>query len=102
MLNPKFIDELTRKVLDTLPEGVVQVQNDIRKNIRAAVSAAFERMDLVTRQEFDVQVGVLARTREKLSALEEKVTKLEQELASAQPTTSQSKNRGKTAPKGES
>lgn len=84
MLNPKFIDELTRKIVDTLPEGIVQLQSDIRKNIRAAVAAAFERMDLVTRQEFDVQVGVLARTREKLSALEEKVAKLEQEAASTQ------------------
>jgi BMFP domain-containing protein YqiC len=97
MLNPKFIDELTRRIVDTLPEGIVQLQSDIRKNIRAAVSAAFERMDLVTRQEFDVQVGVLARTREKLSALEEKIAKLEQEAASAQP-----RSRTKASPKRES
>ncbi|MGC1955122.1 MAG: accessory factor UbiK family protein [Gammaproteobacteria bacterium] len=97
MLNPKFIDELTRKIVDTLPEGIAQLQNDIRKNIRAAVSSAFERMDLVTRQEFDVQAGVLARTREKLSALEAKVAALEQDAASGQP-----KNRGKASPKRES
>ncbi|MFZ0254321.1 MAG: accessory factor UbiK family protein [Gammaproteobacteria bacterium] len=97
MLNPKFIDELTRKIVDTLPEGIAQLQNDIRKNIRAAVASAFERMDLVTRQEFDVQAGVLARTREKLSALEEKVAALEQEAASGQP-----KSRSKASPKRES
>lgn len=97
MLNPKFIDELTRKVVETLPEGIVQLQSDIRKNIRATVAATLERMDLVTRQEFDVQVGVLARTREKLSALEQRVAQLEQEAV-----ISQSKSRGKTSPKRES
>lgn len=97
MLNPKFIDELTRKIVDTLPEGILQLQSDVRKNIRATVAAALERMDLVTRQEFDVQVGVLGRTREKLSVLEEKVAQLERETAGAQRKT-----RGKASPKGES
>lgn len=96
MFNPKFIDELTRKIVDTLPEGILQLQSDVRKNIRAAVAATLERMDLVTRQEFDVQVGVLARTREKLSILEERVAKLEQQAATAPP-----KGRGKASPKGD-
>ncbi|MGF1615892.1 MAG: accessory factor UbiK family protein [Gammaproteobacteria bacterium] len=96
MFDPKLIDELTRKIADTLPQGVTQLQSDMAKNMRAVMAATLERMDLVTRQEFDVQVGVLTRTREKLAVLEAKVAKLEQEIAS-----SHSKSRGKAAPKGE-
>lgn len=86
MLNPKFIDELTRRIVDSLPEGIVQLQSDVRKNIRAVIAATLERMDLVTRQEFDVQVGVLTRTREKLAELEEKVAKLESKAPRSQST----------------
>jgi len=50
---------------------------DIEKNVRAMMSQGFQRMDLVTREEFDIQSRVLAKTREKLEALEAKVTELE-------------------------
>lgn len=57
---------------------------DIEKNARALLSSAFARLDLVTREEFDIQAAVLARTREKLGALEARVTALE---AAAKRTT---------------
>jgi BMFP domain-containing protein YqiC len=50
---------------------------DIEKNVRSMISQGFQRMDLVTREEFDIQSRVLAKTREKLEALEAKVTELE-------------------------
>ena len=78
MITAKMLDELTRLVAQALPDGFGQLQSDVEKNIRAALSAALSRMDLVTRDEFDVQAGVLARTREKLTVLEKRVRELEQ------------------------
>ena len=78
MITTKMLDELTRRVAQALPEGLGQLQTDVEKNVRAALSAALSRMDLVTRDEFDVQTGVLARTREKLTVLERRVRELEQ------------------------
>ena len=78
MITAKMLDELTRRVAQALPDGFGQLQSDVENNIRAALSAALSRMDLVTRDEFDVQAGVLARTREKLTVLEKRVRELEQ------------------------
>ena len=77
MIDPKTLDGLVAKIAAGLPAGLGQVHEDLRNNIHAAVSAALARMDLVSREEFDVQSAVLARTREKLSALEAKVSELE-------------------------
>ena len=78
MITTSMLDELTRRVAQALPEGLGQLQSDMERNIRAALTAALARMDLVTRTEFDVQAGVLARTREKLTALEQRVSELEE------------------------
>jgi ubiquinone biosynthesis accessory factor UbiK len=78
MINPKFLDELSQKVLDALPQGLDHLGNDLRANLRLALSSALKDMDLVSREEFDVQAAVLARTREKLAGLEETVAALEQ------------------------
>ncbi|MGD8568248.1 MAG: accessory factor UbiK family protein [Gammaproteobacteria bacterium] len=75
--DPKQFDELTDKVVNLLPKGVRNVQQDIEKNIRALMQSTFSKMDLVTREEFDVQTAVLARTREKLEQLEKQVAELE-------------------------
>lgn len=83
MLGPKIIDELMRRVQESLPEGIDRLQDDIQRNLRVTLSAALSRMDLVTREEFDVQAGVLAKTREKLLVLEQKVAALEQTLRPA-------------------
>lgn len=75
--DPKQLDDLTDKVVNLLPKGVRNVQQDIEKNIRALMQSTFAKMDLVTREEFDVQAAVLARTREKLEQLEKQVAELE-------------------------
>jgi BMFP domain-containing protein YqiC len=80
MLDPKHLDELTQRLSNLIPQGVKNVQSDIEKNIRSVLQSAFAKMDLVTREEFDVQSAVLTRTRAKLDALEKQVAALEQQL----------------------
>lgn len=77
MLDPKKIDEIVQGLSKALPPGLVSMQADVEKNFRAALSGMFAKLDLVTREEFDVQTQVLQRTREKLEALEQRVSELE-------------------------
>jgi len=79
-LDPKKLDELARGVLDKLPAGFQTLQQDMEKNLRAALQATLAKMELVTRDEFDVQSAVLQRSREKLEALEARVAELEKQL----------------------
>jgi BMFP domain-containing protein YqiC len=76
-MDPRFIDELARKLSAAVPQGLTNVRRDLEDNFKAVLQGALSRMDLVTRQEFDVQAGVLKRTREKLEALEAKLAALE-------------------------
>jgi len=78
MLDTKKIEEVIKTISDAMPSGVTGLQADVEKNVRAAMSATFAKLDLVTREEFDVQTQVLHRTREKLEALEKRVAELEQ------------------------
>lgn len=80
MLQTKFIDELVAEVGKLLPSGLGNAQQDAAKNLRAVLERNFNRMGLVTREEYDVQCAVLARTREKVEALEQRVANLESEL----------------------
>lgn len=81
MLDPKHLDELTQRLAGSLPKGLQVLQEDISRNLRATLEAGLGRLDLVTREEFDVQAAVLARTREKLDRLEAQVARLEREQA---------------------
>ncbi len=78
MLNTKFIDDLARQISSSIPSGVKGLQRDVEKNIHTLLQGAFAKLDLVTREEFDVQSKVLTRTREKLEALERLVAELEE------------------------
>ena len=79
-MDPKTLDDLARKVADAMPAGLRVMQEDLERNLRAALQSALGKLDLVTREEFDVQAAVLARTREKLEALEGRVAVLEKAL----------------------
>ncbi len=79
MLDTKFIDDLARRISDNIPAGIKGAQQDIEKNIHTLLQSTFARLDLVTREEFDTQTRVLARTREKLEQLEKTVAALEAE-----------------------
>lgn len=80
MLDPRVLDNLSRRVADGMPRGLASLQEDFQRNLRAALEAALRRLDLVSRDEFDIQQAVLARTREKLEALEQRVAELEARL----------------------
>ena len=71
------LERLSRLIADAFPG---ELTADLKKNLDATIRAALERMNLVTREELEVQEAVLARTREKLKALEAKVAELEQNL----------------------
>ncbi|MBT2970221.1 MAG: hypothetical protein B6D72_00435 [gamma proteobacterium symbiont of Ctena orbiculata] len=78
MIDPKLIDELTTRLSATLPGGIQALQADVTKNLRAALESGLAKLDLVTREEFEVQSAVLARTREKLERLEAEIKALEE------------------------
>lgn len=77
MIDPKHINELVRNIFDALPEGLKNIPQDTEAHLRAAIQNGFSKMDLVTREEFDTQVAVLKKTREKLEKLEVELKKLE-------------------------
>jgi len=80
MIDPRRFDDLARRIQANLPPGLDGVREDVTRNIRAVMAAGIARMDLVEREEFDVQSAVLARTREKLEALELRVRALEEQF----------------------
>lgn len=85
MLDPKQLDDLVRRMSSAMPKGLQMLQEDINRNLRASLEAGLNRLDLVTREEFDVQSAVLARTREKVTQLEAQVAALEAALALRHP-----------------
>jgi BMFP domain-containing protein YqiC len=78
-MNEKVLSDLSARLAAMAGAHPAQ---DLERNIRAMLASAFARLDLVTREEFDVQAQVLARTREKLAALEARVARLEAARAS--------------------
>ncbi|WP_039960613.1 accessory factor UbiK family protein [endosymbiont of Riftia pachyptila] len=81
MFDPKLIDELAERLAGSVPGGIQLLQADLQKNLRTTLEAGLTRMNLVTREEFDVQRAVLTRTREKLSRLEAEIRELEAQIA---------------------
>lgn len=76
-METRFLDDLNKKVSELIAASPAR---DIEKNLRALLSSAFSRLDLVTREEFDIQQEVLGRTREKLQQMEARVADLEARL----------------------
>jgi len=74
MLDPKILDELSARLAEIAASGPAR---DLEKNARALLNGFFARLDFVTREEFEVQREVLARTREKLEALQARLAELE-------------------------
>ncbi len=75
------IDEIARRLLESVPPAFRSMQHDLEANFRAVLRGSLGKLDLVTRDEFDAQVKVLERTRSKLEALELKVQALEAQAA---------------------
>lgn len=77
MIDLKLIDDLSRKLAESLPPGLSRLKEETGEQFRLVLTRAFERMNLVTREEFDAQSAVLARTREKLTRLQRQIEELE-------------------------
>ncbi|WP_137937679.1 accessory factor UbiK family protein [Chitinivorax sp. B] len=83
MLRQKILEDISAKIGETLASSPAK---DVEKNMKAMLGAAFSRLDLVTREEFDVQQEVLKRTREKLTQLEVRLAELEKAAKATAPT----------------
>ena len=89
MIDLNHIDDLARRLSELVPPGLRASGEELQASFRSALQAGLGRLDLVTREEFDVQRAVLLRTREKLEALERSVEDLEARLhAAGQPRPS--------------
>ena len=79
MMNAKFIDELNARIVSFLQQTPVA---EVGQNLKVLLSSSLSKLDLVSREEFDLQTQVLARTREKLASLEARVALVERPTAS--------------------
>jgi ubiquinone biosynthesis accessory factor UbiK len=79
--DPRFLDDLARRFAAAVPPQLAALRDDLEANFKSVLQAGLAKLDLVTRQEFDAQAGVLGRTREKLESLEARLASLEAELA---------------------
>ncbi|VAW68168.1 hypothetical protein MNBD_GAMMA10-2253 [hydrothermal vent metagenome] len=77
MINSQRINDLTKKLMELIPEGAKALQTDVNKNIKAILESGLQQMNLVSREEFDVQTALLERTLLKLRTLEEQFKDLE-------------------------
>ncbi|MDD1625638.1 MAG: accessory factor UbiK family protein [Methylococcaceae bacterium] len=80
MFDPKAIDDIANRLAGAIPPGLNNLKEDLEKTFRAILQGALGKLDLVTREEFEVQKMVLAKTRSKLEDLEKRVTEMEQNV----------------------
>ena len=85
MIDLAQLDELARRLSGLVPPSMREGREELQKNFKAVLQSGLSRLDLVTREEFDVQRAVLLRTREKLDALERAVAALEAAAPSSAP-----------------
>jgi BMFP domain-containing protein YqiC len=85
MFDPKLAQDMAKQFVDSLPPGVKAFQQEVENRLKQFLQQSFSKMDLVTREEFDIQTQVLAKTRAKLTALEETVQALEKQLSDNNP-----------------
>ncbi len=85
MIDLNHIDDLARRLSDLVPPGLRESREELQDAFKGALQSGLSRLDLVTREEFDVQRAVLLRTREKLEALEHTVATLEKQLSAPSP-----------------
>lgn len=80
MIDPKILDNLASRLAAALPPGIKEIKQDAEKNFRAILDGTFAKLNLVTREEFDVQAAVLGRTHAKVQELVEQIMRLETRL----------------------
>lgn len=82
MFDPKSLDDIARRLADSVPAPLRQLQQDMEKNFTVILQSALSRLNLVTREEFDVQAAVLARSRARVETLEKRLAELETRMTS--------------------
>ena len=80
IFNSNSLDELARRLAEAVPESVRNMGRDLESNFKAVLQAQLSKLDLVSRQEFDVQAALLARTQAALTAVEARLKELEAKL----------------------
>lgn len=80
MLDPTYIETLVNRFMKAMPQDMLQAKTDVEKHLKAGLSATFSKMDLVSREEFDIQSLLLQRTREKLEDLQKQTDTLRETL----------------------
>lgn len=83
MIDLSQIDELARRLSHLVPPGLREGREELQQNFKSVLQSGLQRLDLVTREEFEVQRAVLLRTREKLEALQQTIAELEARLGDA-------------------
>jgi BMFP domain-containing protein YqiC len=81
MFDPKSIDNIADRIANAIPPGLNNFKDDMEKNVHALLQSALSKLDLVSREEFEVQKAVLAKTRSRLEELEKRVADLEKYIA---------------------
>lgn len=81
MIDAKKIEQIARQVHEAMPQGLREFGGDIDKKIRQVLQSQLLKLDVVSREDFDVQTQVLLRTREKLAQLEQRLAELESKKA---------------------
>ncbi len=80
MFDPKKLEEIAKQVSDAIPEGVKNVGGEVERKVKQILQAQLQKLNMVSREEFDVQANVLLRAREKLTALQKQVSEIENQL----------------------
>lgn len=90
MLDPKKLEDIAKQIQNSMPSSIKNMGEEAETRIRTVLQAQLGKLDMVTREEFDVQTKVLLRTREKLNELETKLSLLEEQLTTDKDDSAQS------------
>ena len=81
MFDPKKLEQVAKQIHDSMPQPVKELGTDVEQKVRQVIQGQLNKLDMVGREEFDVQTQVLLRTRQKLTAMEQKLAELEEKLS---------------------
>lgn len=81
MFDPKKLEQIAKQIHDSMPQPVKDLGSDVEQKVRQVIQGQLNKLDMVSREEFDVQTQVLLRTRQKLSDMEQKLNELEAKLS---------------------
>ncbi|AMG30574.1 cytoplasmic protein [Grimontia hollisae] len=80
MFDPKKLEQIAKQIHESMPKPVKDLGNDVEQKVREVIQSQLAKLDVVSREEFDVQTQVLLRTRQKLTEMEQKLAEFEQKL----------------------